>query len=748
MMLLADPGALPHVLREPPWARGARAPEPPRLELPPLTGAARLLRPCVPTAAAEQLSWLWNSAPMSLPAQEEFLDRLGVHPAARPRLRAGEPLRAEDFADGAPSHAPDLSDLLRLPDAMALSLWNGVPAWAGGWEYTLLALLARHGEAAAPALVAYAAKRPVQGLRVGRWLDTPGLAAVALGARRRLKIAGPVAVDWLLGHPATAAQVLLRQLFGNDDAAREDARSALHAPALQALHPALLEAAQSCGAAAVEGLRAQLDADPLLHLPDRMPRLPAFFKPAALHRPRLAGGAAALPDDAMQHLGLMLAISKPGQPYAGLDAVRAACDADSLAEFAWTLFEAWSAADAPSASAWCYASLALFGNDTTAHRLGVRALQMAREGAKNHAQAAIDMLADFGSDAALMHLHNLAERCKAEVVRRRAATKVDAIALERGLSRAELADRLVPTLGLDEDRTLDFGPRRFEIAFDEALVPHVLDAQRVRLKDLPKPRLSDDAVKAGAASLRWKQLKAEMKSVARVQVVRLEQAMVEQRRWAADDFRRFFVDHPLMRELAARLVWAVCDVEGRIADAFRVAEDGTLADAQDRAYQAPADARIAIAHPLQLSPEPAAAFRLQFADYELLQPFPQLAREVYTLTDAERAATRIERFVAQECATGAVIGLLERGWRRGLPGDGGHIDRFLRPAGARGLCAALHFDPGMPVTRLSEFPRQTLGHLDLQDAEGRAVAFGNLDRVVCSEMLRDLHRLTPTLRTP
>jgi hypothetical protein len=428
MTLLATPGQLPVVLREPPWARGARAPDPPRLELPPLERPALLLRPCEPSGDAAQPSWIWNPAPMPLDAQEAFLDRVGIRAEARSHLRAGARLQPDDFVKPASSHSLDLSVLLTLPDAMALSLWNGVANWAGGWEETLRALFARHGAAAAPALVAYAARRPVQGLRVGRWLDSTELAAIALNARHRMKIARQVAADWLLTHADTVVQVLLRQLFGSDDARREDARAALHDAALEALRPVLLAAATSLGPAAAAGLREQLDADPLLHLPARMPRLPAFFDAAALHRPRLADSGAALPDEAMRHLGLMLAISKPGQPYAGLDAVRTACSAESLGEFTWTLFEAWWAADAPSAHAWCFAALALFGDDSTAHKLGARTMQMAREGAKNRAQAAVDMLADFGSDAALMHLNNLAERCKADVVRKRAAAKVDAVA--------------------------------------------------------------------------------------------------------------------------------------------------------------------------------------------------------------------------------------------------------------------------------------------------------------------------------
>ena len=699
-----------------------------------------------------QASWVWKTELMSPEAQERFFDDVGVKLEARERLRRGEALRAEDLVEPPPPPSHGLFSLLRLPDAVALSVWTGVPAqrWQADWEQALVVLVARHAERSAPALEAYARRRPVQSLRAGRCIDSPGLATAALEARRRLKMARPVATEWLLLHPDTAAQVLLHQLFGIDEPRREDARTALHDPALHPLHPALRHAAAALGPAAADALRVQLEADPLLHLPVHMPRLPTFFDPSALHRPRLHADGSALPDEAVRHLGLMLAISRRGQPYAGLEVVRAVCQAESLAEFVWTLFEAWWAASAPSKEAWCFDALGLLGDDGTAHRLGARTMRMAQEGAKNRAQFAVDLLAEFGSDPALMHLNDLAERCRVSVVRQRAAAHIEAVAQERSLSRLELADRLVPTLGLDQSRTLYFGPRRFEVGFDETLTPFVRDAQGARLKDLPKPRQTDDTARAEAASLRWKQLKQEMKTLARVQVARLERAMIDRRRWSADEVGRFFVTHPLMRELAARVVWGVFDAQGRVLDALRVAEDGSFANADDQRDQPPVGAQMGIAHPLELSPNDVKAFQQQFADYELLQPFAQLTREVYPLGSLEAAASTLNRFDGHDVATGALVGLLDKGWRRGATQDGGAVLWIERPIGP-GLVARLWLTPGMFVGRLTGEPRQTLGKLDAVDTRdpsqpyglGQPSRFEEAEAIALSETLRDLHRLSP-----
>ena len=52
-------------------------------------------------------------------------------------------------------------------------------------------------------------------------------------------------------------------------------------------------------------------------------------------------------------------------------------------------------------------------------------------------------------------------------------------------------------------------------------------------------------------------------------------------------------------------------------------------------------------------------------DYELLQPFPQLARPVHHLTDAERMARRLRRHEGAVVPVGRMLGLTNQGWERG-----------------------------------------------------------------------------------
>ncbi|RVT06650.1 DUF4132 domain-containing protein, partial [Klebsiella oxytoca] len=144
-------------------------------------------------------------------------------------------------------------------------------------------------------------------------------------------------------------------------------------------------------------------------------------------------------------------------------------------------------------------------------------------------------------DIALMQLNGIAQKLKFKALQERAREKIGNIAESRGLTVEELEDRLAPDLGLNEDGklTLDFGPRRFIVSFDEALKPYVRDENGSRLKDLPKPNKSDDNALAAEAVNRYKALKKDARTIAAQQIARMESAMCQRRRWTPENFRLF-----------------------------------------------------------------------------------------------------------------------------------------------------------------------------------------------------------------
>ncbi|MFD0851013.1 DUF4132 domain-containing protein, partial [Actinomadura adrarensis] len=199
----------------------------------------------------------------------------------------------------------------------------------------------------------------------------------------------------------------------------------------------------------------------------------------------------------------------------------------------------------------------------------------------------------------------------------------------------------------------------------------------------------------------------------------------------------------------ARLVWLAEPGDGTTGGtvtSFRVAEDGTYADLADNTVTLPDTTRIRVAHPVHLDGD-LKAWRELFADYEILQPFPQLDREVHTLTTAERAGRRLERFQGVSAPARTLIGMERHGWRRSAPMDAGIQHCVYRPLPG-GLYVNIRLDPGIAISDPDDLGGSRLAEIMLDDGpadgqwmnrEGRP--FGDLDPVDASELLADLIRM-------
>ncbi|WP_067547598.1 DUF4132 domain-containing protein [Nocardia crassostreae] len=612
-------------------------------------------------------------------------------------------------------------------------------------------ILARFGEPVVPLIFAAAqldpadraeALTPLSGTEVTR------LMARLLGARKSAK----TATAWFERHIATAAPDLLAAALDKPARPRKQAWAAIHLLSRRGHRDLLLAAAADFGPEAVAALEAELITDPLLLLPAKLPTLPSWLIPATLPPIVLHDGRRALPPESVQVVCTMLAISEAEDRYAGVDRMARIADPVSLAEFAWALFDTWRAVNYPAADGWVLRALGWFGNDETARRLTPLIRAWPGESAHQRAVNGMAALAAIGTDIALMQLNGIAEKVKFKGIKAEAQRMIERIARQRGLTAEQLADRLAPDLGLSAAGVLhlDFGPRQFRIGLDEQLRPTIGDADGAPRKSLPKPGGTDDPELAAAAVKQFSAFKKDVKTIASGQIRRLEHAMVAGRRWSPGEYRQLFVDHPLVRQSARRLVWAIFDAEGAVIGSARIAEDGSLADAHDASVTLPDDARLGIAHPLHL-PGMLPAWGEVFADYEILQPFPQLARETYRLTEEESGAVRLARFMGIKVPVGNAMGLMSRGWEREAPGDNGDSRCVFRALGGD-VSIVVDVDPGfsagMPPDERGD--HQELDRVWLKGGGpdqhwwpgAQSAPFGVLDPVTASEVLRDLEYLT------
>nr|BFE28201.1 hypothetical protein GCM10010200_004520 [Actinomadura rugatobispora] len=734
----AAPGDLPALLADPPWTRA-----PAKAGAVVVKGLAVPDRHAVRWARDERDRWARTKLLYPTELMGGGVSNTWGSPPVCDRTPRWD-RHAADFAAGRLTGRLELGVLVIGPDELTRPLlagWslNDPHSYTDAPEDWGRVLAARYELDALPILVAEARSDPRDcGPLLVPFL-TAEVAAMMADWLVRLKTARAHAGAWLARHRGDAVPLLVPDALGRPGRRRRAAEAALRRLAADLGGPAVVAEARVHGDAAAEAVETLL-ADGAEDAPaPKIPKLPGWADPAVLPQVLLKDGRRALPGPAVRHALTILAMSTPEEPHPGAAVLRETCDAGSLAGFARDLFGRWREHGEQAGDAWALTALGLLGDDDAARALAP--LIGAWPGQNGHSKAVkgVDALALIGSETALTLLDGIARKAKFTALKDYARWKMGAVADGLGLSGEQLADRLVPDFGLDAagGMTLDYGPRRFRVGFDEALKPYVTDEDGTRRKALPKPGAKDDPVLAPEAHRAFGELKKNVRTVAADQVGRLERAMVTGRTWTPREFGDLVVRHPLVWHIARRLVWT-CD-----GVAFRLAEDRTFADAADDTLTPDAGAAIGLAHPVTLGTAVRDWSRV-FADYEIVQPFPQLARPVHELSEEEREAVRLSRFEGLSVPFGKVLGLTRRGWERGMPLDNG-VERWISRPLPGGLHLVVNLDPGFLVGNLDHDPEQRLREIWLGDAPGDrapdgrdARPFGALDPVTASEILADL----------
>ncbi|QLY33066.1 DUF4132 domain-containing protein [Nocardia huaxiensis] len=407
----------------------------------------------------------------------------------------------------------------------------------------------------------------------------------------------------------------------------------------------------------------------LTDLPARAPKLPRWLPPVLLPQIRLRDTETALPESAVVQVITMLMASGPEGDHPELATVTALADPVSLSEFAWAVFDSWHLAAYPAKNGWVLHTLGRWGTEDTVRRFAPFLSSWPSNSATARAIEGLSVLAAIGGDVALMHLHTIAKKAKQATLKTRAKAMIEELSRAMDVSDEELADRAVPKTGLSAK---------------------------------------------------------ELATVTNDQVRRFEAAMIDGRRWRACSYRALVVDHPVLGELARRLVWAVFAADGTVGGAFRVDDDRTFADVEDERFELPDDALVGIAHPMHLG-EDLDRWRVLFADYELLQPFEQLDRGVYRFTPAEAASDQLPRFVDRTIPTGRLYGLRHHGWEMSY----GDVKRRFGVL----TYVTIVVDPGIQGGYRYEADEQRILTVRINSH------FGALDAVTASELLRQLERL-------
>lgn len=285
--------------------------------------------------------------------------------------------------------------------------------------------------------------------------------------------------------------------------------------------------------------------------------------------------------------------------------------------------------------------------------------------------ACIAALADIGTQEALEALLEAS---------RRAPTKSLREQILLVLEHTEGGERMLPSRQAElhvTDHGLSGGGRR-AITVHRHVFELILGPDgRVRVVD------RDEAATPDAAAARV--VAAEARSLRAAygrELTRIEALLATGRSWPYEEWRRVYLDNPITRAVAARLVWRMEHPGGRVVDvlpsddggisaarpatAFEDAVPGARDGADSRRAANPAQdgmpETVRLWHPRDAEPAQLAAWRAIRDDLRLVQPFEQIERD-FTRVDPDPDGTELNQYAAvvlPERAFGAALDRL--GW--------------------------------------------------------------------------------------
>ncbi|MGN0537964.1 MAG: DUF4132 domain-containing protein, partial [Acutalibacteraceae bacterium] len=176
----------------------------------------------------------------------------------------------------------------------------------------------------------------------------------------------------------------------------------------------------------------------------------------------------------------------------------------------------------------------------------------------------------------------------------------------------------------------------------------------------------------------FKQMKKQLKSIVNIQKVRLETALLADRRWKVEAWTDLFVKNPIMHSFATGLIWAAY-VEKELVQTFRYMEDGTFNTQDEDEYTLPENCTIGLVHPIDLDEDTLNSWKEQLSDYEIIQPIAQLDRPVFLIKDEEKGKFVLERYNGKTVSSYKLLSFMTKaGWSKGSVQDAGCFGEFYR----------------------------------------------------------------------
>ena len=362
-------------------------------------------------------------------------------------------------------------------------------------------------------------------------------------------------------------------------------------------------------------------------------------------------------------------------------------------------------------------------------------------------KALLQVLAWVDHPSATQVVLSVANRFRTKGIQEEALRLCQFLAERKGWTMDELADRTIPTVGLDETGSmeLDYGTRQFTATLSDEMTITLTNQNGKVIASLPDGNQADDAEKVKQAKSALSTARKELKSVLTMQRDRLYEAMCTQRTWRFEDWEAYLRQHPIVGRYCQRLVWVAYDRErgDRVRESFRPLPDGTLTNHQDDEVKLDPDTPIRLGHDETLPAEDRTAWLQHFADYEVEPLFQQFGKQQFALPDEMKQATEIKDLFGHILKAFSLRTRLTRlGYTRGAAEDGGWFFEYRKTFLSVGIEADIEFTGnGLPEeNRTVALQRLYFKRRLDQDqmVTANELELGDLPRVLLTECWNDI----------
>lgn len=354
--------------------------------------------------------------------------------------------------------------------------------------------------------------------------------------------------------------------------------------------------------------------------------------------------------------------------------------------------------------------------------------------------ACVNVLAELPGRAPVSQLSGLAQRIRYDTAQRLIEEALTRAARTAGVSREELEEMSISDYGLGADgtHTRNFGDYSVRLSIEEtsSVAVEWTDRQGKVLKSVPA------SVKEHHAA-EWKELQRAVKEIEKTlsaQRSRLETLLLTQREIPVETLIACYLNHPLLSDMSRRLIW-------QFESGPAIWHAGRLVDSAEKEVDPGSQKTARLWHPLTSDVHTIFHWRCWLEDHGIRQPFKQAHREVYLITEAERA-TRMysNRFAAHILRQHQFAALCEeRGWTFRLMGQWDSHNNPILDLPDRGLRVQYEVDFPRNESEVSGHAIYLLIRTDkvrFLDQANVPQALETIPPVVFSEAMRDMDLFT------